>query len=115
MSRGVKILFFHPLTTSRRLAWNATLVVGGVFGIVAGASPNFESLCFFVSLIGFGVGGNLPVDGTLFIEFIPGKHQYLLTLLSIWWAVGQVVASLIAWVFQANYGCAEREFSSRTG
>ena len=47
-------------------------------------------------MVGFGVGGNLPVDGTLFIEFIPGKHQYLLTLLSIWWAIGQVVGSLIA-------------------
>jgi MFS family permease len=100
-----------------------TLVIGGVFGLVAGSSPNFGSLCFFIAMVGFGVGGNLPVDGTLFIEFIPGSHQYLLTLLSIWWAIGQVVGSLIAvsgipskdecaltsqWVFQANYGCATR-------
>ena len=32
----------------------------------------------------------------MFIEFIPGKHQYLLTLLSVWWAIGQVAGSLIA-------------------
>jgi len=49
-----------------------------------------------IALIGFGVGGNLPVDGTLFLEFLPGSKQYLLTLLSLWWAVGQVVASLIS-------------------
>lgn len=90
---------------SRRLAWNATLVVGGIFGLVAGAAPSFEVLAFFIAMVGFGVGGNLPVDGTMFIEFIPGKHQYLLTLLSIWWAIGQVFGSLVAWGFQASYGC----------
>jgi MFS family permease len=49
-----------------------------------------------IALIGVGAGGNLPVDGTMFLEFIPGNKQYLLTFLSIWWALGQVVASLIA-------------------
>ena len=49
-----------------------------------------------IALVGFGAGGNLPVDGTMFLEFIPGNKQYLLTFLSIWWAIGQVVASLIA-------------------
>lgn len=49
-----------------------------------------------IALVGFGAGGNLPVDGTMFLEFIPGNKQYLLTFLSIWWAIGQVVASLVA-------------------
>jgi hypothetical protein len=47
----------------------------------------------------------MPVDGALFLEFLPGSHQYLLTLLSCWWAIGQVVASLISWVFLAKYSC----------
>ncbi|KAJ7267209.1 major facilitator superfamily domain-containing protein [Mycena rebaudengoi] len=89
----------------RRLAWNATLVISGVFGVAAGASPNFVTLGAMLACIGFGVGGNLPVDGALFLEFLPGKDQYLLTLLSLWWAVGQVVASLISWVFLAKYSC----------
>ena len=72
------------------------MLCGGIFGVAAGAAPNFPALCTLVAFIGFGVGGNLPVDGTLFIEFVPGKFQYLLTLLSVWWAIGQVVASLIA-------------------
>ncbi|KAF7369223.1 MFS domain-containing protein [Mycena venus] len=89
----------------RRTAWNATLFLSGIFGIAAGASPNFITLCAMLACIGFGVGGNLPVDGALFLEFLPGKHQYLLTLLSLWWAVGQVVGSLISWVFLAKFSC----------
>ncbi|KAJ7489155.1 MFS general substrate transporter [Mycena latifolia] len=89
----------------RRTAWNATLFLSGIFGVAAGASPNFITLCAMLACIGFGVGGNLPVDGALFLEFLPGKNQYLLTLLSLWWAVGQVVGSLISWVFLAKYSC----------
>lgn len=59
--------------------------------------------------VGFGAGGNLPVDGALFLEFLPGRNQYLLTLLSLWWAVGQVAGSLISWAFLAKYGCSARE------
>ncbi|ORX35168.1 major facilitator superfamily domain-containing protein [Kockovaella imperatae] len=101
----------------RKIAWNCTLVIGGIFGIAAGAAPNFIALCALIAMIGFGVGGNLPVDGTLFLEFIPGSHQYLLTLLSVWWAIGQVVGSLIAWAFLAKYGCdtpPAGEFCSRS-
>ena len=31
-----------------------------------------------------GVGGNLPVDSSIFLEFLPASHGYLLTVLSIW-------------------------------
>ncbi|KAM0789193.1 hypothetical protein ACM66B_000038 [Microbotryomycetes sp. NB124-2] len=89
----------------RRLAWNATLFIGAIFGICAGAAPNFIVFCTFIALTGFGVGGNLPVDGALYLEFIPNSHNYTLTLLSVWWAVGQVVASLISWAFIAKYSC----------
>ena len=32
----------------------------------------------------------------MFLEFIPGPQQYLLTFLSVWWAIGQVLGSLIS-------------------
>ena len=38
-------------------------------------------------------------------EFVPGSHQYLLTVLSIWWALGQLVGSLIAWPLIVNFSC----------
>ncbi|CAE6423053.1 unnamed protein product [Rhizoctonia solani] len=89
----------------RRLSWNITLFLSGVFGIAAGASHNFVTLGSLVACLGFGIGGNLPVDGALFLEFIPGSHQWLLTLLSAWWSFGQLAASLIAWGFISRYSC----------
>ncbi|KAE8225787.1 hypothetical protein CF319_g1529 [Tilletia indica] len=89
----------------RRLSFNVTLFLAGVFGIAAGAAPNFIGLCGLLAALGIGLGGNLPVDGMLFLEFIPGKNQHLLTLLSVFWAIGQLIASLIAWAFIANYSC----------
>ncbi|KAG1728431.1 hypothetical protein EDB19DRAFT_159476 [Suillus lakei] len=44
-----------------------------------------------------GGGCNLPVDYAAFLEFIPASHQYLLTVLSIWWAFGQLYGSLVAY------------------
>jgi len=83
----------------RRLAFNATLLVVGVFGIAAGAAPTWIGICALFAALGTGLGGNLPVDGALFLEFLPGASGGLLTLLSVWWPVGQLVASLIAWGF----------------
>ena len=40
-------------------------------------------------------------------EFIPASHQWLLTVLSIWWAFGQLVGSLVAWPLIANFSCAD--------
>ncbi|TRM70401.1 major facilitator superfamily domain-containing protein [Schizophyllum amplum] len=90
----------------RKLSFNITLFIAGVFGIAAGGADNFVTFAALVACLGFGVGGNLPVDGALFLEHIPQSHQWTLTLLSAWWALGQLVASVVAWGFIANYSCA---------
>ncbi|KAL5485054.1 hypothetical protein ACEPAI_7696 [Sanghuangporus weigelae] len=87
----------------RKVSWQITLFLCGTFGIAAGGAPNFVALCSLIACVGFGVGGNLPVDGALFLEHIPQSHQYLLTFLSAFWSIGQLIASLIVWVFIANY------------
>ncbi|KAH9891835.1 MFS general substrate transporter [Cubamyces lactineus] len=79
----------------RRWAFNLTLFITGVFAMAAGASPNATALCALVAAWSVGVGGNLPVDSAVFLEFIPPTHQYLLTVLSVWWAIGQLVGSLV--------------------
>ncbi|KAG8775140.1 hypothetical protein FRC12_001654 [Ceratobasidium sp. 428] len=89
----------------RKISFNTTLAVAGVFGMVAAASPTFASLAVFVTIWGLGCGGNLPVDSSIFLEFIPGTHEYLLTVLAMWWSIGQVLTCLIAWPFIANYSC----------
>ena len=49
----------------RRPAFNATLALSGIFGIAAGAAPNFVALGGLLAALGIGLGGNLPVDGML--------------------------------------------------
>lgn len=92
----------------RRLAFNLTLCIAGIFGIAAGAAPSWIGACGLFAALGTGVGGNLPVDGALFLEFLPNASGGLLTLLSVWWPVGQLVASLIGWGFLGgNYAVDE--------
>jgi len=87
----------------RRLAFNVTLLIAGVFGIAAGAAPTWISACGLFIALGIGVGGNLPIDGALFLEFLPTASGRHLTLLSMWWPVGQLVASLIGWGFLGSH------------
>ena len=64
----------------RTLAFNLTLFVTSVFGTAAGGGTSFIAVAALVACLGIGTGGNLPVDGAIFLEFIPGTHQYLLTM-----------------------------------
>lgn len=90
----------------RRWSFNVTLFMAGIFGLASGGSPNFVALASLIAMVGVGVGGNLPVDSAVFLDFVPGSHQYLLTILSIWWCLGQLLSSLIAWPLIAGYSCA---------
>jgi MFS family permease len=83
----------------RRIAFNLTLLITSIFGTLAAYAPNWPAVCVLFGLMGTGVGGNLPVDGALFLEFLPDASSSLLTLLSVWWPVGQLVSSLFAWYF----------------
>ncbi|RFU27191.1 hypothetical protein B7463_g9142, partial [Scytalidium lignicola] len=98
----------------RRWAFNLTLGVTAVFGMIAASSPNFAAIGCFAALWSFGVGGNLPVDSAVFLEFLPGTHQFLLTILSIDWAIAQVIATLVAWPLLGNLTCQENEICTRS-
>ncbi|KAK0758995.1 hypothetical protein N5P37_008482 [Trichoderma harzianum] len=87
----------------RRIAFNMTLLITSIFGILAAYARSWGAVCFLYAAFGFGVGGNLPVDGALFLEFLPDASSSLLTLLSVWWPIGQLVSSLAAWFFIAQW------------
>ncbi|KAL4873248.1 hypothetical protein BDV12DRAFT_160677 [Aspergillus spectabilis] len=89
----------------RRPAFNFTLMIAGVFGLASGGGPNWIGTCALYACLGLGVGGNLPVDGALFLEFLPTASGRLLTMLSVWWPVGNLVSSLLAWAFIPNFTC----------
>ncbi|KAI1361412.1 major facilitator superfamily domain-containing protein [Xylaria arbuscula] len=89
----------------RRWAFNLTLGLTALWGLVAASAPNFAAIGSFAALWSFGVGGNLPVDSAIFLEFLPASHQYLLTVLSVDWALAQVIANLISWGLLSNFTC----------
>lgn len=91
----------------RRPSWNITLFISAVFGIAVGAAPNFGAMCALLGCLGLGLGGNLPVDGAMLIEYIPSPQQWVLTFLSLFWCLGQLFAALIGWAFIANYNCVD--------
>jgi MFS family permease len=87
----------------RRIAFNITLLIASVFGTASSWASSWGGVCLMYAGMGFGVGGNLPVDGALFLEFLPDASSSLLTLLSVWWPIGQLCSSLFAWFFIANW------------
>lgn len=87
------------------MGFNLTLGITAVWGMIAASAPNFAAIGIFACFWSFGVGGNLPVDSAIFLEFLPASHQYLLTILSIDWAIAQVVANLVAWPLLGNLTC----------
>ena len=80
-------------TFGRRMAFNTTLFITGFFGVLISLGPTWAVTALTFALMGFGVGGNLPVDGALFLEFLPTANTRLLTLLSAWWPAGQLLSS----------------------
>ncbi|KAI1808110.1 MFS general substrate transporter [Daldinia bambusicola] len=91
----------------RRIAFNFTLLITSIFGIWTAYASSWVSVCILFACLGTGVGGNLPVDGALFLEILPDSSSALLTLLSVWWPVGQLVSSIFAWYFITKWPAAE--------
>ena len=64
----------------RRFAFNTSLFICAGACIASGASPSWNSLTVFIALVGFGGGGNLILDITVFLEYLPSKKQWVLSM-----------------------------------
>ncbi|KAL4936964.1 hypothetical protein BDV06DRAFT_232908 [Aspergillus oleicola] len=89
----------------RKPAFNYTIFIAGIFLCGAAGTTNFVAFSAMWAIIGTAAGGNVPPASMIFLEYVPGSHQYLLTALSAWWNLGQLIVSLLAWVFLANFSC----------
>ncbi|ODQ61073.1 hypothetical protein WICANDRAFT_61639 [Wickerhamomyces anomalus NRRL Y-366-8] len=91
----------------RKIAFNSSLLISAIFAILTGVMGNYGTYCLFLGLSAAASGGNLVLDTTVFLEFLPSKDQWLVTLMASWWSIGQVVAVLITWGFfsQDKYVC----------
>jgi len=81
----------------RRLAFNVTLLLTVIFGTAVGGAPSWIAVCALYAVLGFSIGGNLPIVSAVFLEFLPGSDRNLLTLLTIFWPLGQLYSSLVGW------------------
>lgn len=54
-----------------------------------------------------GLGGNIPIDATIALEFLPHNRRFLVALLSMWQPIGVAIASCIAYgtTGQAKWRC----------
>ncbi|KAM0820331.1 putative Major facilitator superfamily domain-containing protein [Seiridium cardinale] len=91
----------------RKWAFNATILIGGLFGCAVAGAQDFVTFSSLWALIGTAAGGNVPVDSIVFLEFVPQTHQWLVVSLSAWWNFGQVIVALLSWVFFANFSCSD--------
>ena len=60
---------------------------------------------FFRFLVGFGLGGELPVAATLVSEYAPSRVRgRFIVLLESFWGLGWIAAACIAYFFIPVYG-----------
>ncbi|KAG5983934.1 hypothetical protein E4U55_006641 [Claviceps digitariae] len=89
----------------RRWAFNLTCLFTSSFGLCLGFSNNYTTLLVITAFVGFGVGGNIPVDSAILLEFIPQNRRFLVACLSVFQPLGVVVCSAIAFGFIPVYSC----------
>lgn len=56
----------------------------------------------------------MPTDGTLLLENVPRKKQYLLTGLSIFFSLGSVLSAVVGMVIIPQYSCPEQVTEDET-
>ncbi len=62
-------------------------------------------MCGIYFLASVGLGGNIPIDATIALEFMPQSKRSLVALMSMWQPIGVTVASAISYGTTARYRC----------
>ncbi len=89
----------------RRAGFQLTVLIFALFGLLSAFAPSWEWLLVIRFITGFGLGGALPLDFSLYAEFLPTKNRGRnLVILESFWALGTVVAAGLAWVLVPNFG-----------
>ena len=57
--------------TGRRWAFNGTVLISCIFGLCLGAPNTYNAILVLAAFNGFGIGGNIPIDTTICLEFLP--------------------------------------------
>lgn len=89
----------------RKVIFISTIGVASVFGLLSAFAPSFGWLVALRVMTGFGVGGNLPVDYSIFAEYLPAKKRgRYLVFLESFWALGSILAAGVSWLVVPTLG-----------
>jgi putative MFS transporter len=89
----------------RRTGFQITIAIFAIFGLASAFAPTVWWLVVLRCLTGFGLGGALPLDFSLFAEFLPRKNRgRMLVLLESFWGVGTLAAAGLAWILVPTLG-----------
>ncbi|MGH9750619.1 MAG: MFS transporter [Candidatus Polarisedimenticolia bacterium] len=81
----------------RKAIFQTTLLIFSIATGLCALAQGFYSLLLLRLLVGFGLGGELPVAAALVSEFAPARHRgRLVVLLESFWAFGWAAAAIIA-------------------
>ena len=81
----------------RRKPFGLTLAISGLAGILLSLSTSYAWALVLLLVMGFGVGGAIPVDGAILAEFLPVSHRgSLLVSLSVFWSLGEFLTAVLA-------------------
>lgn len=62
----------------RKWAFNMTVLISSVFGLCLGVSNSYTTLLALAAFVGFSMGGNIPIDTTIALEFTPRRRVTVL-------------------------------------
>ena len=89
----------------RKNIFAATVILYSVSTGLCAIAWSYESLLVFRFLVGFGLGGELPVAATLVSEYAPAHLRgRFIVLLESFWAVGWLAAALLSYFFLPVFG-----------
>ena len=89
----------------RKNIFAATVILYSVSTGLCAVAWSYESLLAFRFLVGFGLGGELPVAATLVSEYAPAHLRgRFIVLLESFWGVGWLIAALISYFFLPTFG-----------
>ena len=89
----------------RKKVFSITVLLYSIASALCAVSWNYQSLLIFRFLVGFGLGGELPVAATLVSEYAPSRVRgRFIVLLESFWGLGWIAAACIAYFFIPVYG-----------
>lgn len=82
-----------------------TLLIFSLSNLALAFTPNITTFIFVRFLTGIGLGGELPVATTIIADsFQGGRRSKMLILIDSFWAIGWILASLLAFLFMPHFG-----------